>query len=157
MFKHIVIATDGSDASQEAVREGLELAAQLGAAATVVTVRQPISFLGAPYEQKELSRQLASARAALERARAEAEPRGLEVSYEILEGEPATEIMRIAQVREADLVVVGSRGLGAVTGTLLGSVSRAVVRAADRPILVVKEPALTRKGFRAGQGAGVAA
>lgn len=139
-MKHIVIATDGSEASHLAVREALDLARETGAAVAVVTVRQPISFLGAPYYQKDLSRQLASARAALERARGDAEARGVQSDYEILEGDPAEEILAIARSRNADLVVVGSRGLGTMAGALLGSVSRAVLRGADRPVLVVKEP-----------------
>jgi len=137
-MKNIVIAIDGSDASQLAIREGLEIAKEAGAAVTVVTARQPISFLGAPYDQRELSRQLAHARAALDRAEAEAEAIGIEASYEIREGDPADEILRIAADRQADLVVLGSRGLGAIRGALLGSVSKAVVNGSDRPVLVVK-------------------
>ena len=134
----IVVATDGSDASQLAVREGLELAKETGAAVTVVTARQPISFIGAPYDQRELSRQLARARGALDRAKAEAEAIGVEASYQIREGDPADEILRIAADHQADLVVLGSRGLGAIKSALLGSVSKAVVSGSDRPVLVVK-------------------
>jgi nucleotide-binding universal stress UspA family protein len=143
-MKMIVVATDGSDASQLAAREGLELAKETGAAVTVVTARQPISFIGAPYDQRELSRQLARARAALDRAKAEAEAIGVEASYEIREGDPADEILRIAADRQADLVVLGSRGLGAIRGALLGSVSKAVVSGSDRPVLVVKYTAPRR-------------
>ena len=144
-MKNIVIATDGSDASQLAIREGLEIAKEAGAAVTVVTARQPISFLGAPYDQRELSRQLAHARAALDRAKAEAEAIGIEAPYEIREGDPADEILRIAADRQADLVVLGSRGLGAIRGALLGSVSKAVVNGSDRPVLVVKYTAPARR------------
>lgn len=144
-MKMIVVATDGSDASQLAVREGLELAKETGAAVTVVTARQPISFIGAPYDQRELSRQLARARAALDRAKAEAEAIAVEATYEIREGDPADEILRIASDRQADLVVLGSRGLGAIRSALLGSVSQAVVSGSDRPVLVVKNPARARR------------
>ena len=145
-MKTIVIATDGSHASQLAVHRGLELARETGAAVTVVTAREPISFIGAPYDQRELSRQLARARAALDFARAEAVAIGVEASCEILEGEPADEILRVAADREADLVVLGSRGLGAIRSALLGSVSRAVVSGTDRPVLVVKYHAPDRLG-----------
>ena len=144
-MKMIVVATDGSDASQLAVHEGLELAKKTGAAVTVVTARQPISFIGAPYDQRELSRQLARARAALDRAKAEAEAIGVEASYQIREGDPADEILRIAADRQADLVVLGSRGLGAVKSALLGSVSKAVVSGSDRPVLVVKYSTRARR------------
>jgi nucleotide-binding universal stress UspA family protein len=158
VMNRIVIATDGSDASQAAVREGLALARE-AAAVTVVTVRQPISILGAPYHQRELSRQLASARGALERARAEAEAHGIEADYEILEGDTASEVLQIARSRQADLVVVGSRALGSIGGALLGSVSKAVVRGADRPVLVVKESERPKgqEGSDARRGAGARA
>jgi len=136
---NIVVAVDGSDVGELAVREGLELAKDAGAKLTVVTVRQPISFLGAPYDQRELSRQLEHSRASLDRAKAAIDETGVEAAYEIREGDPAEEILRLAEDRRAELVVVGSRGLGAITGALLGSVSKAVVKGADRPVLVVKE------------------
>ncbi len=51
-------------------------------------------------------------------------------------------IVELARSRDVDVIVVGSRGLGAVAGTLLGSVSRAVVHDADRPVLVVPHAAV---------------
>ena len=69
----------------------------------------------------------------------------VEADWEILQGEAAPEIVRLARDREADLIVVGSRGLGAVAGTLLGSVSHTVVHEADRPVLVAHPQARARK------------
>lgn len=138
--ERIVIATDGSDGARAAVEDGLRLARRLGAAATVVYVRPPISLVGEPLYQRKLTRQLARARAAVDEAMAEARELGVEADYEILEGDAAEEILRIARSRVAGLIVVGSRGLGAIGGTLLGSVSSAVVRHADRPVVVVRAP-----------------
>jgi nucleotide-binding universal stress UspA family protein len=137
-MKTIVVATDGSDASQLAVREGLEIARDAGAAVTVMTARGRIASLGAPHDIRELSRQLLRTRATLERARAEAEGLGVDVAYATREGDAAEAIIRLADDRNADLVVVGSRGLGRIRGALLGSVSQKVVRKAGRPVLVVK-------------------
>jgi len=63
---------------------------------------------------------------------------GVASESEILEGDAAEEILGLARLRDADLIVVGSRDLGRVAGAMLGSVSNAVVHNADRPVLVVK-------------------
>jgi nucleotide-binding universal stress UspA family protein len=54
------------------------------------------------------------------------------------EGDAAEEIMQYIEENEVDLIACGSRGLGTVTGWLLGSVSRKLVHYADRSILIVK-------------------
>jgi nucleotide-binding universal stress UspA family protein len=66
---------------------------------------------------------------------------GLDADYEVVGGDPAGAIVDFAQARDADLIVIGSRGLGRVVGAILGSVSNTVVQTADRPVLVAKEPA----------------
>ena len=62
----------------------------------------------------------------------------VESDWEILEGEAAVEIVAFAAERDADLIVVGSRGHGTLGGALLGSVSSAVLHDADRPVLVAR-------------------
>jgi nucleotide-binding universal stress UspA family protein len=140
-MRSILISADGSPGADAAVTDGLELARQAGAKVLFVNVRPTISLLGAPYEQEKLSEQLTIAREALEGATARASELGVEAESEILEGDPAERILGLARSRDVDLVVVGSRGRGGVSAALLGSVSRAVVNGADRPVLVVKQPA----------------
>lgn len=60
------------------------------------------------------------------------------VDARVSEGDARHEIVRTAEEWKADLVVIGARGLGAVKGFLLGSVSRGVARHAPCPVLVVK-------------------
>jgi nucleotide-binding universal stress UspA family protein len=69
-----------------------------------------------------------------------AEEAGVEAEFEIFEGDAAEEIAMIAESRDADLVVVGTRGHGGIAGSLLGSVSADVVRRSKRPVVVVHEP-----------------
>jgi nucleotide-binding universal stress UspA family protein len=54
-------------------------------------------------------------------------------------GEPDKEILRMAEDLGAGLIVIGSRGLGAVSRTLMGSVSESVVRHAHCPVFVVRD------------------
>lgn len=136
----VVIATDGSDSAEQAVLAGARVAQTLGTKAVLAYVRPTIGPLGEPYYQEKLSEQMTYARAALDRAQAFVREEECEADEEILEGAPAEQIVELARARDAPLIVVGSRGLGAVTGALLGSVSGAIIHRADRPVLVVPRP-----------------
>ncbi len=138
----ILIAVDGSTGSDGAVEQGLRLAATMGAAVLFVFVRQPpVPILGSPYYQRCVTGELEHAEDALARAHARARDCGVPAERTILEGNAAHEIVELARSRDVDLVVVGSRGLAAVDDGVVGSVSRAVVHAADRPVLVVPQAA----------------
>lgn len=142
-MKKIVIATDGSPSALEAVEYGLELAADQGAEPIVVHVAPateviPVAGYGmggpvaVPHELDEYDR------ASLDEAVEIAARRGLEAKTELLVGNAAHAIVAYADSVDADLIVVGSRGHGAIAGALLGSVSRRVLHEAKRPVLVVR-------------------
>ena len=63
---------------------------------------------------------------------------GIDLKTELLLGNPADEIVAFGDAIDADLIVVGSRGYGAIASALLGSVSRAVLHESRRPVLVVR-------------------
>jgi nucleotide-binding universal stress UspA family protein len=137
----ILIATDGSPSADEAIDFGLELAADQGATVTFVHVVPaldvvPMSGFGltgaVEHQLTESDTEL------LEDARARAEEAGVTAHTKLLRGEPADEIVTYADSVDAGLIVVGSRGHGAVASALLGSVSRGVLREARRPVLVVR-------------------
>jgi nucleotide-binding universal stress UspA family protein len=135
----IVIATDGSAGASLAVDQGVWLAKMLGAKVTFVAVaRAPWAILGDPYYQRALAADLAKARTAIADAILAAEERRVSYETEILEGSPAEEILKVAEAHDADLIVIGSRGRGAITGTVLGSVSSDVVHRSARPVLVAR-------------------
>jgi nucleotide-binding universal stress UspA family protein len=141
-MKTILIATDGSAGARAAVDEGLDFAEETGADVLFVAIRQPSSaVLGDPYWQQGLSNELARLRPALQEAVAEADSRGVNADYDLLEGDPGERILELARSRDVDLIVIGSRGLGTVASVILGSVSKRVLHDADRPVLVVNEPA----------------
>jgi nucleotide-binding universal stress UspA family protein len=145
--RRILVALDGSEGSDAALREGLELAAGLKAAVTLVSVtKAPSGVLGDPYYQRALSDSLHRGRDVLSSALRTAEDAGITADYELIEGDAAVEIVSLAEARGADMIVIGSRGLGAVAGTLLGSVSHHVVHHATVPVLVVRAAATATAG-----------
>jgi nucleotide-binding universal stress UspA family protein len=145
-MKQILVATDGSENGRYALDEAVELAAAAGARLTVVYVRHaPLPILGEPVYQRSLSAELGHADETVAIATVVAHTAGVEAEGEVLEGDPAKRITELARVRDVDLIVVGSRGLGPFAGTLLGSVSRDVLHHADRPVLVAARKADRRR------------
>jgi nucleotide-binding universal stress UspA family protein len=140
-MKKILIATDGSPPAREAVAFGLDLAADQGAEAIVVRVAPtldivPMAGFGMPAAQPHpLS---AHDRDALEDASKLAAKAGVSARTELLTGDTVDEIVAFADSIDADLIVVGSRGHGAVASAFLGSVSQGVLHEARRPVLVFR-------------------
>jgi nucleotide-binding universal stress UspA family protein len=56
----------------------------------------------------------------------------------ILEGRPSSTIVEQAEKNKADLIVMGSRGIGGISGWILGSTSRRVVESCTKPVLIIK-------------------
>ena len=137
----ILVGTDGSKRSEAALSESFDLAKRLSANVLVVAVAAHTSDrLGGSVHMGRVNEHLNQARTALDAARTMAEEAGVEAEFEVFEGDAAEEIATIAESRDADLVVVGTRGHGGIAGSLLGSVSADVVRRSKRPVVVVHEP-----------------
>jgi nucleotide-binding universal stress UspA family protein len=151
VMKTILIAADGSPMGRAAVEAGIELAADEGARAVVVHVVSILEFAehangdGATPPQR-LPR--AEEDAVLQSALAMAAEHAVDVEAELLIGYPPTQIARLGAELDADLIVVGSRGLSRMKRALFGSTSRELLAHAGRPVLVVQtEPAVAPAGL----------
>ncbi|HUG47433.1 MAG TPA: universal stress protein [Candidatus Limnocylindria bacterium] len=148
MFKKILVAVGGPEASMEPARVAARMANAEGAALTFVSVHRATSTaFGEPDYSDRLLPRLAEAEHSLEQAHQIALREGFEhAELESLEGDPAQRIVELAKAGDYDLIVMGTHRRGRLGAALLGSVSHAVAAGAGRPVLVVPEqqPAVAR-------------
>ena len=145
----VLLAVDGSATSASARQLVGSLAWPEDTVIEVVAAVEPVvDFIGttvmpmptsSPELEFEAAHELADAVATAVTA---LEAPGRTVTRALLHGRPATMIVEEAATFRADLIVVGSRGLGPLTSMLLGSVSAEVVDHAPCPVLVVRRPAI---------------
>lgn len=139
-MKRILVGVDGSPPSHKALRVAIQLAKATGARLTLAFVGQPPVL--PPETYRELLGKIESehrryASEALSAAQAIAREGGVEAEGLPLYGAPAEALCNAANSENSDLIVVGSRGLGAVKRAFVGSVSDRVAHIANRPVLVV--------------------
>jgi nucleotide-binding universal stress UspA family protein len=144
MLKRVLLAVDGSPASMEAARQGVE-AARLAAgrvkAVYVADVHRLAhlpgysSFPGIKEKLLELMEEEGSS--ATGSVRHLAEEAGVPFEGEVLQGDPAQELLRASEEWPAELLVLGRVGHSGLAKVILGSVAEKVVRKAKIPVLVV--------------------
>jgi nucleotide-binding universal stress UspA family protein len=144
-YKKILVGTDGSPPSLESVRHAASLAKASGGELVVLCAYQPVDQatierwrLDAP---EEISWRLGAATAAeeaVERARIVAEEMGVAARLRIEHGEPADMLVTVAELEDADLVVMGNRGMTGAARFLIGSVPNNVSHHAPCDVLIVK-------------------
>lgn len=139
MFKNILLAVDGSDHSFKAARLAGDLTRCLNADLTVITVFDPVpNYLGETNLAAFVSNQKLAAENILNEALNLVGDLPGKLVKEVLEGPVAEAVLRVAEVRGNDLIIMGTRGLGRLAGALLGSQSQKVVAHAKCPVLLVR-------------------
>ena len=142
-YRHVLVAFDGSPEAELALAHAVAMAHVNRAKLRIVAVVPPPPLMAwqAPggmqgmhdAEQKELDQYL--------RAAADRVPDDLSVTTQLLDGDPAREVLRASREGDHDVIVLGSRGRGRMTAALLGSVSNRVMHDADVPVIVIHAPA----------------
>ena len=143
MFDTIVVATDGSDSVQRAVSVAVDVAARFDAEVHAVYVVDAGEVESSPDTVREDLRDALDdqGREALDRVAdaAHDRDRDLDVTIEVREGRPASEIDAYARSVDADLVAMGTRGRHGENRFLIGSVAERVVRTCPVPVLTVRQ------------------
>ena len=140
MFGKILLAVDGSEHALHATRKAADLARCMKATELrIVVAYDPIPlYLGEPNMQVVITNRKGEAEEILNYAVEEVGEVPCEIHTEIIEGDPASAIIDVAKVRQSEVIVIGSRGLGRLAGLLLGSTSQKVVSHAPCPVLIVR-------------------
>lgn len=141
-MQSIVVGTDGSPSAAAAVQRATEVARGCGALLHLVTAYPDVpsysegissSAKRDPIDLREVAESI------LARVAGELESQGVEVVRHARAGEPAHVILEVAQEQNADLIVVGARGLTGFQGFLLGSVSSKLAHHAPCSLMIVRE------------------
>jgi nucleotide-binding universal stress UspA family protein len=139
-MKRILVAVDGSDASQKAARMAADIALRFGSKVTVAYVIPrlllPPDAYGLTLAEMEREQRAYAEKLVAEAAAKLGEP-GLDLETRVLSGSPPECLAEVAEAPDVDLVVIGSRGRGAVARALLRSVSGRLVHICPKPVLVV--------------------
>lgn len=146
MFTQIVVGTDGSETAGEAVRQAVELAKQTGARLNIVSAYEPVSPRRVEGEQAEAPADVQheigpreDVNLVLDAAAATAREDGVaDVQTVPVEGDPAEALLNAAESVDADLIVVGNRGMTGARRFLLGSVPNKVSHHAPCSVLIVR-------------------
>jgi nucleotide-binding universal stress UspA family protein len=142
MIQTITVGTDGSDTASKAVGFALDIAEKFGAKVVVASSYRPVSEDRLRREQQEAPVDIQwsinpteDVDSALRSVEEQARSRGLDVTSEAREGDPADVLCEIAEQHGADLLVVGNKGM---QRRVLGSVPNSVSHKAPCSVMIVK-------------------
>ena len=145
----VVVGTDGSPNAEAAVRRAASIAKGEGAVLCLVTAYPDIPTYGeeiASSAKRDRIDLREVAEGVLSRTANEVKSDGLEIETDAREGDPAKVILDVAKEQDADLIVIGARGLTGIRRFLLGSVSSKLAHHADCSLLIVREKSAAGAG-----------
>ncbi|TDV54029.1 universal stress protein [Actinophytocola oryzae] len=144
-YQTVVVGTDGSDSSYLAVDRAAQIASDSGATLVIACAYHPARQEDVTRAADQLGEDVAyqvvgsspaedSVRTATERARKQGASK---IDTVVVDGEPVPTLTRVVEERNADLLVVGNRGLNTLAGRILGSVPSEAARKSKVDVLIV--------------------
>jgi len=138
MYKKILVPIDGSEHSGRALQEAIKIAKMTSGAIALIHVHPIGASVITSSKQPFYQLLLEQCKEQLEEGQRVAKAEGLQVETFLLQGDTVENIVRTAKEGKYDLIVIGARGLGKISGFILGSVSQGVVQSAPCPVLVTR-------------------
>jgi nucleotide-binding universal stress UspA family protein len=145
MFESIVVGTDGSATASEAVRQAMELATSVEAKVYLVSAYEPTPEGRLRDERAQIPADLQwmvnpreDVEATLKAGAETIREKGIEVETLAREGDPADAILDVAEEKNADLIVVGNKGMTGAKRFLLGSVPNKVSHHAPCSVMIIR-------------------
>jgi nucleotide-binding universal stress UspA family protein len=145
MFKAIVVGTDGSDTATQAVVQAVELASAVGASLKLVSAYEPVPAQRLAEERRQTPEDLQWAinpredvDATLDAAAKIASAAGVDAEVYPRQGDPADAILDVAEEQEADLIIVGNKGMTGAKRFLLGSVPNKISHHAPCSVMIIR-------------------
>ena len=143
-FQTILVPTDFSADAEAATQQAIEIAKTAGARVHLLHVYHLPAYVGSPYGytypanlfddiQKNAAEQL-------KEVELKVKAEGVEVTSNVVEGPPSERIVEYADRENADLIIIGTRGLTGLKHVFLGSVAERTLRHAGCPVMTVKAP-----------------
>jgi nucleotide-binding universal stress UspA family protein len=142
MVETIAVGTDGSDTAKKAVEFAMDMAERYGAKLVIASAYKPVAEDRLRKEQEEAPQEIQwsinpseDVDATLREVEQQAKDRGLKYASEARNGDPADVLCDIAEDQNADVIVVGNKGM---QRRILGSVPNSVAHKAPCSVMVVK-------------------
>ncbi len=123
--RRILVATDGSEYSEKAAREAIGIAKRCGSTVLAISVAEKEEYITQAEEHVNAVKEIASSE-------------GIEIETFTVTGTPYEAITTTAQIKKADLIVVGTHGRTGLQKLLMGSVAERVIALSPCSVLVVK-------------------
>jgi nucleotide-binding universal stress UspA family protein len=145
LFGSIVVGTDGSETAGEAVRQATDLAKAVGAKIHLVSAFEPVGNqrlreerTQVPDDMQWMVNEREDVEATLRKAAEQIEEAGVDVGTFSRQGDPADAILDVAEEENADLIIVGNKGMTGAKRFLLGSVPNKVSHHAPCSVLIIR-------------------
>jgi nucleotide-binding universal stress UspA family protein len=142
MLSKILVPVDGSENSFRALEHAIFLSTKIEGAQTTVTYiieARPSVYIYSPKVMEKVRADYKSESAKiLERCKDMANKSGINIHTVLIEGDPASKIIRYSEMEKFEIIIIGSRGMGQFKEMILGSVSNKVLHHAKCSVMVVR-------------------